>query len=270
MENPDPNRQERGQTVNRDARPDQELREANRHMHEFLDFLGHELRSPLAAIRSALEVLRLKGDDAATRESVRSLMERQTQNIGRLVDDMLELSRIEHGKIQLLKQPLDVAQSVSQAVETVRASLEERGHKIEVTLPPRPVAFDADPVRLEQVLTNLLNNASKYMEPGGRIGITADVQGQDIVLLVRDSGIGIDPKMLEHIFDPYWQVERHLDHSQGGLGIGLALVRKLAEMHGGSTSASSAGLGCGSEFVVRLPAHRNWIPPLPASCPLGG
>jgi signal transduction histidine kinase len=260
MANPDPNGQERGQTVITDTRPEKELREANRHMHEFLDFLGHELRNPLAAIRSALEVLKLQGDDAATRETVASLMERQTQNIGRLVDDMLELSRIEHGKIELLKQPLDVARTVSQAVETVRASLQERGHQIEVTLPPGPVAFDADPVRLEQVLTNLLNNASKYMEPGGRIGVTAALQGEDIVLQVRDSGIGIDPKMLEHIFDPYWQVERALDHSQGGLGLGLALVRKLAEMHGGSTSASSAGLGRGSEFVVRLPAHRNCVP----------
>jgi signal transduction histidine kinase len=260
MADPVLNKQERGETLSSDTRPEQELREANRHMHEFLDFLGHELRSPLAAIRSAVDVLKLKGDDAATREMVASLMERQTQNIGRLVDDMLELSRIEHGKIELLKQPLDVARTVSQAVETVRASLQERGHQIEVTLPPRPVAFDADPVRLEQVLTNLLNNASKYMEPGGRIGVTAELQGEDVVLLVRDSGIGIDPKMLEHIFDPYWQVERTREDSQGGLGIGLALVRKLAEMHGGSSSASSEGLGRGSEFVVRLPAHRNCVP----------
>ena len=263
-----PNRLEQAQAANADARPNQELRDANRHMHEFLDFLGHELRSPLAAIRSALDVLKLEGDDAATREMVRSLMERQTQCIGRLVEDMLELSRIEHGKIQLLKQPLDVAQSVSRAVESVRASLEGRGHQIEVTVPPGPVAFDADPVRLEQVLTNLLNNASKYMEPGGRIGVTAEVQGGDVVLQVRDSGIGIDPEMLAHVFDPYWQVEHTLDHAEGGLGIGLALVRKLAELHGGSTSASSAGLGRGSEFVVRLPAHRKGDP-LPTSCSRG-
>jgi signal transduction histidine kinase len=255
MANPVPNNLGQGRAANADGRAEPELREANRHMHEFLDLLGHELRSPLAAIRSAVNLLKLQGDDAATREMVLGLMERQSQCIGRLVEDMLELSQIEHGKIQLLKQPLDVAQSVSQAVETVRASLEGRGHQIEVTLPRDPVAFNVDPVRLEQVLTNLLNNASKYMEPGGRIGVTAEVQGGDVVLQVRDSGIGIDPEMLAHIFDPYWQVEHTLDHAQGGLGIGLALVRKLAELHGGSTSASSAGLGRGSEFVVRLPAH---------------
>ena len=248
-------RGERGQKASGDARPDRELCEANRHLHEFLDVLGHELRSPLAAIRNALHVLELQGNDAPTREWVRNVMERQTQCIGRLVEDMLEVSSIEHGKIQLRKQPLDLAQTVARAVETVRASVEGRGHKLEVTLPPEPVALDADPARLEQVLTNLLNNAAKYMEPGGRVWVTAEAQGGDVVLRVRDSGVGIDSEMLPHIFDPFWQVERTLDHSQGGLGIGLALVRKLAEMHGGSASAYSAGLGRGSEFVVRLPAH---------------
>ncbi len=255
MASPGLSRREQGQDAGGDARPNRELREDNRHMHEFLAELGHELRTPLGAICNALQVLALQGDDAVLRESVRGLMERQTQCIGRLVDGLLEVSRIEHGKIQLRKETLDLAQSVARAVETVRASVEGRGHQIDLTLPPGPAAFDADPVRLEQVLTNLVNNASKYMEPGGRIGITAEVQGGDVVLRVRDSGIGIDPEMLAHIFDPFWQVERTLDHSQGGLGIGLALVRKLVEMHGGSTSASSAGLGRGSEFVVRLPAH---------------
>jgi signal transduction histidine kinase len=223
-------------------------------MREFLDLLGHELRSPLTAIRNALRVLEQQGDNTATRECVRSLMERQTQCIASLVEDLLEVSSIEHGKIQLRKQPLDLAQTVARAVETVRAVIEERGHQLEVTLPPEPVTLDADPDRLEQVLTNLLNNAAKYMEPGGRIWLTAEAQGGDVVVQVRDSGIGIDPEMLPHIFDPFWQVKRTLDHSEGGLGIGLALVRKLAEMHGGSASAYSAGLGRGSEFVVCLPA----------------
>jgi signal transduction histidine kinase len=233
---------------------DRELREANRHLHEFLALLGHELRSPLAAMLNALRVLELQGDDAATRDWVRSLMERQTHCIGRLVEDMLEVSRIEHGKIQLRKQPLDLAQTVARAVETVRASVEGRGHHLEVTLPPEPVLLNADPARVEQVLTNLLNNAAKYMEPGGRIWVTAEAQGSEVVLRVRDSGVGIDPDMLAHVFDPFWQVERTFDHSQGGLGLGLALVRKLAEMHDGSATAYSAGLGRGSEFVVRLPA----------------
>lgn len=248
-------KRERGQEAAGDARSDRELREANRHLHEFLDLLGHELRSPLAAILYALRVLELQGDDAATREKVRSTVERQTQCIGRLVEDMLEVSRIEHGKIQLCKQPLDLAQTVARAVETVRASIEGHGHQLEVILPAEPVTLDADSRRLEQVLTNLLNNAAKYMEPGGCIWLTAEVQGDEVVLRVRDSGLGIDPKLLPHLFDPYWQVERTLDHSQGGVGIGLALVRKLAEMHGGSASASSPGLGRGSEFVVRLPAR---------------
>jgi signal transduction histidine kinase len=250
-------RRERGQGANGEARPNQELREANRHMHDFLDVLGHELRSPLAAMCNALHVLKQQGHVVTTREWVQSMMERQTQYIGRLVDDLLEVSRIAHGKIRLHKQHLDLAQTVARAVETVRASVEARGHRLEVTLPPELVPLDADPDRLEQVLTNLLNNAAKYMKPGGRIWVTAEAQGGDVVLRVRDSGIGIAPEMLPHIFDPFWQVERTLDHSQGGLGIGLALVRKLAEMHGGSASASSAGLGHGSEFVVRFPARAD-------------
>jgi signal transduction histidine kinase len=246
---------ERGQEASGDARSDRELREANRHMREFLGLLGHELRSPLAAIRNALHLLEHLGDDAVTREQVRSMMERQTQSIGRLVEDVLEVSRIEHGTIQLRKQSLDLAQTVARAVETVRASVESCGHRLEVSVPLEPVALNADPCRLEQMLTNLLNNAAKYMERGGRVWVTAEARGAEVVLRVRDDGIGIDPEMLPHVFDPFWQLERTLDHSQGGLGIGLPLVRKLAEMHGGSVSAYSAGLGHGSEFVVRLPAH---------------
>jgi len=253
MASPVLSRRERGQDADRDARPNRELREANRHMHEFLAELGHELRTPLGAICNALQVLALQGDDAALRESVRGLMERQTQCIGRLVDGLLEVSRIEHGKIQLRKEPLDLAHCVARSVETVRSSIEERGHQLEVTLPRESVSVIADPGRLEQVLKNLLNNAAKYTEPGGRIWLTAETREGDVVLRVRDTGIGIDREMLPHVFDSYWQVERALDHSQGGLGIGLALVRKLVEMHGGSVSASSRGLGHGSEFVVRLP-----------------
>jgi signal transduction histidine kinase len=228
-------------------------------MHEFLDLLGHELRSPLAAILYSLRVLELRGDDAAIRERARSMLEQQAQCIGRLVEDMLEVSSIEHGKTRLCKQPLDLAQTVARAVETVRAGVEGRGHQLVVLLPSEPVTFDADPRRLEQVLTNLLNNAAKYMEPGGCIWLTAEVEGGEVVLRVRDSGVGIDADMLPHLFDPYWQVEGTLDHAQDGLGIGLALVRKLAEMHGGSASASSAGLGRGSEFVVRLPARPEGV-----------
>ena len=173
MASPVLSRCQRGQEANGEDRPDRELHQANRHMHEFLDLLGHELRSPLAAIRNALRVLELQGDDKATREWVQSLLERQTQCIGRLVDDLLDISRIEHGKIQVRKQPLDLAQTMARAIETVRVSVDGRGHKLEVTLPPEPVVLDADPAKLEQVLTNLINNAAKYMEPGGRIWVTA-------------------------------------------------------------------------------------------------
>ncbi len=255
MANQAVSRCERGQGADGDTRPDSEIREANRRMHEFLGLLGHELRSPLAAISNALRMLELKGDDAATRTYARELIARQMQCINRLIEDLMEVSRIEHGKLQLRKQPLDLAQTVAQAVETARVSVEGRGHRLEVTLPPEPVALDADPARLEQMLTNLLNNAAKYMEPGGCIWLTAEAQSGAVILRVRDSGIGIDPEMLPHVFDPFWQVERTLDHAQGGQGMGLALVRKLAEMHGGRASAYSAGLGHGSEFVVCLPVR---------------
>jgi signal transduction histidine kinase len=253
MASPVLRRREAGQVTIRNASSDRALREASEQMHEFLAELGHELRSPLAAICNALQVLALQEDDAATRESARGLMERQTQCIGRLVDGLLEVSRIEHGKIQLRKEPLDLAQCVTRAVETVRSSIEEHGHQLEVTLPRESVFVHADPGRLEQVLTNLLHNAAKYTEPGGRIWVTAEARGGDVVLRVRDTGIGIDRETLSHVFDSFFQVERTLDHSQGGLGIGLALVRKLVKMHGGSVSASIPGLGRGSEFVVRLP-----------------
>jgi signal transduction histidine kinase len=235
------------------APPDRPLHKANRLTHDLLAELGHELRSPLAAICNALQVLAIDGDDAATRESVLGLMERQTRCIGRLVNDLTDVSRIEHGKIRLRKERLDLAQCVARAVETVRSSIEERGHQLEVALPQEPIRLDGDPGRLEQVLNNLLNNAAKYTQPGGRIGLTAEARGGDVVLRVRDTGIGIDREMLPHVFDSFWQVESALDYSRGGLGIGLALVRKVVELHGGSVSASSPGLGQGSEFIVRLP-----------------
>lgn len=244
---------------NGDTRSDQELRQANRHMHDFLDLLGHELRTPLGAIRNALCILELKGDDANTRARALGILERQTQHIAYLTEDMLDISRIEHGKIKLHKQPLDLAQTITRAIDTVRATVDERGHRLEVSLPREPVILDADPGRLQQMVTNLLNNAAKYMDPGGDIWVTAKVTGGTVMLRVRDSGMGLDPEVLPHIFDPFWQLERTFDHSQNGLGIGLALVRKLAEMHGGSASASSAGLGRGSEFVVCLPADSRMV-----------
>jgi signal transduction histidine kinase len=246
-------RREAGEVTTGDAASDHSLREVGPQMHDLLAQFGHELRTPLAAICNALQVLALDGEGAATRDCVRGLMERQTQCIGRLVEDMMEVSRTEHGKIHLLKEPVDLAECVARAVETVRSSLDERGHQLEVTLPPGPVSVNADPGRLEQVLKNLLNNAAKYTEPGGRIWLTAEARGSDVVLRIRDTGIGIYRKMLPQVFESFWQVELALDHSQGGLGIGPALDRKVVEIHGGSVSASTPGAGRGREFVVRLP-----------------
>jgi len=169
------------------------------------------------------------------------------------VDDLLDLSRISRGLMRLLKEPLDVAQPVQQAVEGVQPLVRERGLTLSVSLPPLPVQVEADPTRLQQVVGNLLSNAAKYTDPGGTILLTARQEGTELVLRVRDTGIGIAPDMLPMIFDLFVQAERRLDRSQGGLGIGLTLVRRLVEMHGGSVTAHSEGPGKGSEFVVRLP-----------------
>jgi signal transduction histidine kinase len=238
-----------------DCRTGRELVEANRRMREFLVLLGHEMRSPLTAMRYALCTLKQQGDDEAKRERAWNLMDRQLQFITCLVKDLMDVSRIELEKIELHIQPLNLAQALVRAAESVRASIEGCGHQFDVVLPPDSVSLDADPVRLEQVLTNLLNNASKYTDAGGHIWLKAEVQNGDVVFHVRDSGIGISGEMLAHVFDPLWQVERTLDHEQCGFGIGLALVRKLAELHGGTASVFSDGLGRGSEFVVRLPAQ---------------
>jgi signal transduction histidine kinase len=220
--------------------------------HHAMALLAHELRSPLGAIRMALEVLREAHDDASRREHVEDVLDRQTLHMGRLIEGVLDLARIGFGKVPLGKERVDLARLVSAALETVRHSFEERGHELELILPPGPVILEADPTRLEEVLTNLLDNAAKYTAPFGRIGLTAVPEGDDIVFRVRDSGIGIAPEMLPHVFELFWQSSRAADHP-GGLGIGLAMVRQIVELHGGSISAFSAGPGQGSEFVVRLP-----------------
>lgn len=220
---------------------------------EFLALLGHELRNPLAAIRNALQVCRRCGDDTAMREWVRGVLERQTDQMIHLIEKLLEFSRITHGKARLQKRPVDLAQMVNMAVETVRPRIDERGQLLAVTLPPGPVTLEADPTLLQQALTNLLVNAVKYTGPGGDIWLTVEHVGDDIVFRVCDSGIGIASDVLPHVFDLFWQSSRTADHSEGGLGIGLALVRQIVALHGGSVRAVSDGLGKGSEFVVRLP-----------------
>ncbi len=233
------------------------LREADRRKDEFLAMLAHELRNPLAPIRNAVHILRMLGPKDPKLDSARDMIERQVNHLVRLVDDLLDVSRVSRGKITLRKAPLDLGAVVRQVVETTRPLLDARRHELTLTLPGEPVRVEGDFTRLAQVVGNLLNNAAKYTDEGGRIGLTVErVLERDsaqAVIRVRDSGRGIDPRALPSLFDLFYQVDRNLDRSEGGLGIGLSLVKSLVEMHGGKVEAHSGGRGRGSEFVVRLP-----------------
>jgi PAS domain S-box-containing protein len=230
------------------------LREADRLKDEFLAMLAHELRNPLAPVRNALEIMRQPNADAAMLRQARTIAERQVRHMARLLDDLLDVSRISRGRIELRKEAVDVASAIGRTAEAVRALFEDRRHELTVALPAGPLRVEADPARLEQVLTNLLNNAAKYTDPGGRVWVSAERDGTDAVLRVRDTGVGIAPEMLTRVFDLFVQAERRLDRSHGGIGIGLTLVKRLVELHGGSVEAHSPGPGQGSEFVIRLPA----------------
>jgi PAS domain S-box-containing protein len=245
-------------------RAEEALRDADRRKDEFLAMLAHELRNPLAPILDGLHILGMPQVEEATAERVRSMMEQQVRNLTRLVDDLLDVSRITRGKIRLRKETTDLVSVVGHALETVRPLVELQNHELSVSLPDEPVHLEADPTRLEQVLTNLLNNAAKYTEPGGHIRLTAGREGAEVVVRVRDNGMGIPDELLPRIFDMFTQADRTLDRSQGGLGIGLTLVRRLVEMHGGSILAHSDGAGKGSEFMVRLPALPRRQPEVPA------
>jgi PAS domain S-box-containing protein len=229
------------------------LQDANRRKDEFLATLAHELRNPLAPIRNAVELMRRANGDAALREKARSMMERQVAQMVRLVDDLLDVSRITRGKLQLRKERVELAEVVRSAVEAARPVIDTHAHQLTISLPATPIHLDADPIRVAQMLANLLNNAAKYTEKGGHIWLTADAQDNQAVVSVRDTGIGIDPEHLPHLFEMFSQVAPALERSQGGLGIGLALVKGLVELHGGRVEAHSDGLGKGSEFMIYLP-----------------
>jgi PAS domain S-box-containing protein len=233
-------------------RAEEELRMADRRKSEFLAMLAHELRNPLAPLRYGLQVMGLAGENSVAAAEARVMMERQLGQLVRLIDDLLDLSRITNGKIELRRERLDLAVVIEDAVETSRPLIEAAGHELRVTLPAGRVVVYADRARLAQVFANLLNNSAKYTERGGRIELTVERQGSDVVVKVKDTGVGIAPDKLAMIFDMFTQVDRSLERSQGGLGIGLNLVRRLVEMHGGRVEAHSEGLGKGSEFVVRL------------------
>jgi PAS domain S-box-containing protein len=231
-------------------RAEEALKEADRRKDEFLAMLAHELRNPLAPISNALHLARLPGADS--RQAI-DLIERQVEHMVRLVDDLLDVSRITRGKIELRRERADLAAVVVRAVEGSRPLIDARRHALDLRLPDDPLPVDGDPVRLAQVVWNLLNNAAKYTPEGGRIGVAVEREGGEAVVRVRDTGMGIPADMLARVFDLFTQVDRTLDRAEGGLGIGLTLVRRLTEMHGGTVEAHSDGPGQGSEFVVRLP-----------------
>jgi signal transduction histidine kinase/ActR/RegA family two-component response regulator len=230
------------------------LREADRRKDEFLAMLGHELRNPLAPIMMAVELLRLRLPTTPEVERIRDVIERQVHHLTRLVDDLLEVSRITLGKIRLDKQVIDARSVVARAVETTRPNFEARKHTLSLDLPAQPISIDGDPVRLAQVLGNLLNNAAKYTQEGGHILLAVSRDGGDVVFRVKDDGIGLTAEMLDRVFDLFAQSDRSIDRSEGGLGIGLTLARRLVEMHDGAIGGASEGLGRGSEFTVRIPA----------------
>jgi signal transduction histidine kinase len=230
-----------------------ELSEADRRKDEFLATLAHELRNPLAAVSNAVQILRRGGRDRKTVDSASEMLERQVRQVSRLVDDLLDMSRITQGKIELRKEPVELAPIVEQAVEAARALHESPHYELTVTLPPRPVYVQADAARLAQVIGNLLSNAAKFTDTGGHIRLSVEHDGPQAVIRVRDTGIGIAARDLPRLFDMFTQVDTSLERSRDGLGIGLTLVRALVEMHGGTVEANSPGLGQGSEFVVRLP-----------------
>ena len=229
------------------------LADLNRRKDEFLAMLSHELRNPLAPISTAVQLLRLDKDDDPSLQPAMSILERQVTHLTRLVDDLLEVSRISTGRIRLQPDYIDLRRIAERAVEAVRLLSAQREHEFVVSLPAGPVWLQADAVRIEQVLVNLLVNAVKYTDVGGRIELSLEQDGEQAVVRVKDTGVGIAPDLLPTIFDLFTQAERSLDRSQGGLGVGLTIVRRIVELHGGSVSAFSEGLGRGSEFVVRLP-----------------
>lgn len=241
----------------------EELVEADQRKNEFLAMLAHELRNPLAPIQNAAQSLKRLGQNQPELQRATAVIERQAHHARKLVEDLLDVTRISQGKISLQKQPVELAEVVAQAVEESRPLMEARQHQLTVNLPGEPIRLEADATRLIQVVANLLNNAAKYTDEGGQIELTVEQHSAEAVLRARDNGIGISAAMLPRVFDFFAQSDRAMRKAQGGLGIGLTLVRRLVEMHGGTVQAVSDGPGRGSEFVVRLPVidkDQEWQP----------
>ncbi|HEU4922482.1 MAG TPA: PAS domain S-box protein [Burkholderiales bacterium] len=245
--------QSSGVDITERKRAEEALREADRRKDEFLAMLAHELRNPLAPIRNGLHLLRLAEPGGETAEQARAMMERQLAHLIRLVDDLLEVSRISRGKIELKRERIDLGGAVRSAVEQARPALEASRHRLDIALPAEPLVLEADFVRLAQVVANLLNNAAKYTSSGGRVELAVRREGGEALISVRDNGIGIPQELLPRVFDTFAQAGERRGQAEGGLGIGLALARRLVELHGGRVEARSEGPGRGSEFVVHLP-----------------
>lgn len=231
-----------------------DLQDSNRRKDEFLAMLAHELRNPLAPILNAVAILNhmMRGDDKLA--YVSDIIERQTRHLSRLVDDLLDVSRISLGKVKLQKERIELATVMARAAEISTPLINARQHQLTIQMPPKNLLLEADATRLAQVISNLLTNAAKYTDQGGLIHLSAQLDGDDAIISVRDTGIGISADLLPRVFDLFTQGDRSLARSEGGLGVGLTLVRRLVELHGGCVKAASAGVGCGSEFTVRLPA----------------
>jgi PAS domain S-box-containing protein len=242
-------------------RTERALREADQRKDEFLATLAHELRNPLAPICMGLELLKISADDPKASEDVRAMMERQSQHMVRLIDDLLDVSRITRGKLELRRSEVRLTDVVRNAVDATRPAIDEAGHHVHVTLPERPILLYADPNRITQVLSNLLNNAAKYTPPGGRIELSAEQHDGEVAVTVSDTGVGISSDMREAIFEMFTQVRGAMESGHKGLGIGLTLVKRLVEMHGGVVEVESEGRNMGSRFRVRLPAMSTLAEP---------
>ncbi len=239
------------------------LREADRRKDEFLAMLAHELRNPLAPVRHALEVFHLRAPQDEILQRAHASADRQVSHMTRLVDDLLDVSRITRGKVEIRPRIIPFREIAEGAIQACDPFIQQRHHVLSVTLPDTPLLLNVDPTRMTQVVANLLHNAAKYTPPGGRIDMTARSEGGELVLRVSDNGVGLRPDMLQRVFELFVQVEQGSDRAQGGLGLGLTLVRSLVEMHGGRVTAHSPGLSQGSEFTVRLPLPAEATPDLP-------
>jgi CheY-like chemotaxis protein/nitrogen-specific signal transduction histidine kinase len=229
------------------------LLQASQRKDEFLATLAHELRNPLAPVRNAVELLKLQSGEPERVEWATQLIDRQVRSLARLIDDLMDVSRINQGRIELRREIVTLGEVLSDAVETVKPHMESAGHELVVLLPDPSLSVEADRTRLAQAFVNLLHNAAKYTDPGGRIEVVVNVEKGQATVTIRDNGIGIAPEHLENVFEMFSQVESALSRSRGGLGIGLSLTQRLVQMHGGSVKASSEGLGKGSRFQVQLP-----------------